>query len=80
VQPRDLPFEYLMNALRLNEGFDEGQFEARTGLCLNATAIGDTLQQLRRRGLLECCGAHWRASERGLDLLNEVLATLLPDA
>src|SRR5262249_6189930 len=32
VKQRDLPFEYLMNALRLSDGFEERQFEARTGL------------------------------------------------
>jgi hypothetical protein len=30
--------------------------------------------------LVERSGTQWRASERGLDLLNEVLASLLPDA
>ena len=80
VQQRDLPFEYLMNALRLNEGFEEAQFEERTGLNLDATAAFDALERLRGRGLIECQGAQWRASDRGLDLLNEVLTALLPDA
>ncbi len=80
VQQRDLPFEYLMNALRLTEGFDEAQFETRTGLRLSATAAATALEQLQERGLLERTGAHWRASTRGMDLLNEVLTLLLPDA
>lgn len=78
VAKRDLPFEYLMNALRLIEGFDEDEFEARTGLEFEAT--GGQLGSLARRGLLERCDRRWRASARGFDLLNEVLAEFLPTA
>lgn len=78
VPPVDLPFEYLMNALRLTDGFDECEFEARTGLEFAAT--GAQLRRLSDRGLLERCDRHWRASARGFDLLNEVLTELLPGA
>ena len=72
----DLPFEFLMNALRLSEGFDEREFEACTGLEFATT--GEQLQHLSARGLLERADRRWRASARGFDLLNEVLAELLP--
>jgi putative oxygen-independent coproporphyrinogen III oxidase len=77
VPERDLPFEYLMNALRLTEGFDKKEFEARTGLGFEATA--PILARPLRLGLLECAGTRWRASARGADLLNELLAELLPE-
>ena len=32
VEPARLPFEYMLNLLRLHEGFDLADFEARTGL------------------------------------------------
>jgi len=74
----DLPFEYLMNALRLTAGFDRREFEARTGLDFGPT--GELLQRFVRQGLLENRGPHWRATARGFDLLNEVLSELLPRA
>jgi putative oxygen-independent coproporphyrinogen III oxidase len=76
VPKSDRPFEYLMNALRLTEGFQEREFEARTGLEFGPT--GERLQHLARRGLLERSDQHWRGTARGFDLLNEVLGELLP--
>lgn len=76
VVPRELPFEFLMNALRLRAGFTPALFEARTGLALQVIAAD--WQQLQRRGLLEVSAGRWRASERGFDLLNELLTQFLP--
>ncbi len=76
VPKSDRPFEYLMNALRLTEGFEEREFEARTGLEFGPTS--EQLQRLSRLGLLERRARHWRATARGFDLLNEVLGELLP--
>jgi oxygen-independent coproporphyrinogen-3 oxidase len=76
VAPEELPFEYLMNTLRLREGFRPAQFEARTGLPI--AVIAEPWERLQRRGLLECADGHWRASERGADLLNDLLTEFLP--
>ncbi|HEX4051103.1 MAG TPA: radical SAM family heme chaperone HemW [Steroidobacteraceae bacterium] len=76
VAAEELPFEYLMNALRLREGFAPAQFEARTGL--PREVIAARWQRQQRRGLLEVVDGQWRASERGFDLLNELLAEFLP--
>jgi len=71
-----LPFEYLLNALRLNDGFDEVDFEARTGAALSSIAA--PLALALRRGLLLRRGSHWRASELGFNFLNDLVALFLP--
>jgi oxygen-independent coproporphyrinogen-3 oxidase len=76
VPAAELPFEYLLNALRLNDGFEQGEFEARTGLAFSA--MGEPLAMAQRRGLLLHRGTQWRASERGFNFLNDLLALFLP--
>ncbi|MFI4867946.1 MAG: radical SAM family heme chaperone HemW [Steroidobacterales bacterium] len=78
VPAAELPFEYLLNALRLNEGFEERDFEARTGLQFAAVSSG--LGQAQRRGLMERAGTRWRASAQGFNFLNDLLAQFLPSA
>lgn len=46
-----LPFEFMLNALRLREGFDEGLFTARTGM--PPSAVQATLERACEQGLLE---------------------------
>jgi len=77
VPAADLPFEFLMNTLRLTEGFDELDFEQRTGLPIGGLAAA--LLRLRQRGLLESRGAHWRASALGFSFLNDLLTEFLPE-
>ena len=72
----ELPFEYLLNALRLNEGFEQREFEARTGCPFAALDV--ELARAQQRGLIERCGTRWRASARGFDFLNDLLALFLP--
>jgi putative oxygen-independent coproporphyrinogen III oxidase len=76
VPPLELPFDYLLNALRLNEGFEQREFESRTGLALSVVAAEFALAQ--QRGLLERVGTRWRASARGFNFLNDLLAMMLP--
>ncbi len=76
VTAEELPFEFLMNALRLTEGFDARLFEHRTGLAI--AALAPRLSRLREHGLLEESAGRWRASSRGFELLNEVLIEFLP--
>lgn len=71
----ELPFEFTMNALRLNEGFDATTFTTRTGLPLSA--IEPRLTALAARGLLDHEGAGWRASVLGRAHLNTVLTEFL---
>ena len=72
----ELPFEYLLNALRLNEGFEQGEFEARTGRPFAVLAAG--LARAQQRGLIERSGTRWRASARGFNFLNDLLGLFLP--
>ena len=50
VETRDLPVEYMMNALRLVHGTDEAAFSERTGLPIET--ISDEIAQLREEGLM----------------------------
>ena len=71
VEPDQRPLEFLMNALRLAEGFVPADFASRTGLALRA--IEDRLECLVRQGLLEHGDVAVRASSRGYRLLDSIL-------
>jgi len=73
----DLPFEFMMNALRLNAGVPASLFEARTGLPLAVCAAA--LRQARERGLLDADPAWLRPTARGRRFLNDLLTLFLPD-
>jgi len=81
VKRADLPFEFMLNALRLREGFALQDFMARTGLPLTAIARG--LQEAERKGLIERAdggmGARVRPTERGFDFLSDLQALFLAD-
>jgi oxygen-independent coproporphyrinogen-3 oxidase len=80
VAAADLPFEFAMNQLRLNEGFDAAAFSRCTGLRPERIAV--TLAQLEKRGLLARDGAAvglvWQLTGRGRQLLNDVVQCFLP--
>ncbi len=69
-------FEYLLNALRLREGFALAGFVACTGL--PAQAVLDALAQATARGWIEREGERVLASATGYRYLNDVLQTVLP--
>ena len=73
----DTSGEFMLNALRLNEGFNRKQFTARTGL--DTSEIEDTLQRFRREGLLDIDGAQIKTSELGRRFLDTVVAGFFPD-
>ena len=77
VPSEQRPFEYLLNALRLIEGFVEAGFVSATGIPYEA--IRDTVSALDRRGLLESAPqGRWRASKVGQRFLNDILVEFLP--
>ncbi len=71
-----LPFEFMLNALRLREGFALQDFRDRTGLPLSA--IEPALAQAERRGLLEADLTQVRPTARGFDFLSDLQAMFLP--
>jgi len=75
VEPARRPFEYMLNALRLVEGFTLDRFEARTGL--PRTAIAGPLERARANGWLEIDGAHVRPTALGRRFGNDVIALFL---
>jgi putative oxygen-independent coproporphyrinogen III oxidase len=75
VAPDELPGEFMLNALRLAEGFDAARFAERTGQSL--ATIDAALQRALERGLIERDGARWRASPRGFDFLSDLQALFL---
>jgi putative oxygen-independent coproporphyrinogen III oxidase len=77
VPARELPFEFMLNALRLTDGFEVGTFGAHTGLPWHAVAA--TVQAQAARGLLVATTKGWRPSDRGLRFLNELLVEFLPE-
>ena len=69
-----LPFEFMLNALRLREGFALSLFTERCGLPLSAIDKG--LQEAETRGLIARSGlpgAEWvQPTVRGFDFLNDL--------
>jgi len=75
VARADLPFEFMLNALRLREGFAVAQFLERTGLPLSA--IEQPLQEAERKGLIERDLMQVRPTQRGFDFLSDLQALFL---
>ena len=76
VARAELPFEFMLNALRLRDGFELARFAERTGLPLSAVAR--PLQEAERLGLVERDLHHVRPTGRGFDFLNDLLELFLP--
>jgi oxygen-independent coproporphyrinogen-3 oxidase len=77
VARKDLAFEFMMNALRLKEGFELSSFMERTGLPLSA--ISQPLAEAQNKGLLETHFNRVVPTTRGFDFLSDLQALFLPD-
>ncbi len=75
VTRADLPFEYMLNALRLTGGFKLQDFCDRTGLAI--TAIQKGLDEAQRKGLIERDLTHARPTARGMDFLSDLQSLFL---
>ncbi len=75
VAAADLPFEFMLNALRLNEGFAIRDFECRTGLPL--CLIEPALCRAGNRGLIEAGGDRWRPTGIGARFLSDLQSSFL---
>jgi putative oxygen-independent coproporphyrinogen III oxidase len=77
VGDADRAFEFMLNALRLRDGFSISQFEERTGLATES--IAPQLQRATLRGLLAPVGdERWQPTEIGFRFLNELQEIFLP--
>ncbi len=72
----ELAFEFMMNALRLTQGFPLALFQERTGLPL--AAVSTLMDEAERRGLIERDMVQMRPTELGQRFLNELLQVFLP--
>jgi len=77
IERDDLPFEFMMNALRLNQGFDAALFAERTSLPL--IMIRRELEQAEKRGLLQRDLQRIAPSELGQKFLNDLVQIFLKD-
>ncbi len=77
VPAGELPFEYMLNALRLAEGFTLAAFGRVTGL--SAEAVLPTLRKLAGRGLMTENGETWAPTEQGFRFLNDLQEAFLSD-
>jgi oxygen-independent coproporphyrinogen-3 oxidase len=76
IPAAELPFEFMLNALRLPYGFSTGLFQERTGLPL--ASIARPLQVAEEKGLIERDLKHIRPTIKGQRFLNELLQLFLP--
>lgn len=77
VAAEDLPFEFMMNALRLSAGFPVSMFQERTGLAF--TSLFPALRRAEFLGLLQFDRQHVAPTLRGQRFLNDLLQLFLPE-
>jgi putative oxygen-independent coproporphyrinogen III oxidase len=77
VQRADLVFEFMLNALRLTEGFAVASFVERTGLQI--AAAERPLERAEARGLIERDRERIRPTALGRRFLNDLLELFLPE-
>jgi putative oxygen-independent coproporphyrinogen III oxidase len=77
VSRAELPFEFMLNALRLRQGFALTDFTERTGLAV--TAIQKGLEEAERKGLIERDFARVRPTVRGFDFLSDLQSLFLAE-
>ncbi|MBK9575280.1 MAG: oxygen-independent coproporphyrinogen III oxidase-like protein [Rhodoferax sp.] len=72
----DLGFEFMLNALRLKDGFALQQFSERTGQSITSIALA--LEKAEQMGLLRRDLTRVAPTEKGYDFLNDLQALFLP--
>ena len=75
VTRAELPFEFMLNALRLKDGFALQDFIERTGLPLSA--IEQALREAQAKGLIERDLVRVKPTERGFDFLTDLQSLFL---
>jgi len=75
ILPQELPLEFLMNQLRLREGFTLATYQARTGLA--PETLSPALERCMKRGWLIADGERIHCTEQGWEFLDSVLQVFL---
>ena len=70
IEAQDLPFEFMLNTLRLTDGVDTHTFSERTGLPLSVISKG--LAEASKKGLLDENPLKLKATDQGLRYLNNL--------
>lgn len=78
VSSEELPFEFMLNALRLTKGVPKEWFRKRTGLTLNC--IHNAIQLGEQQGLLQPCNERLQATALGQRFLNNCLTLFMPNS
>lgn len=78
IPPDELPFEFMLNVLRLNAGVPASLWRERTGTDDDVLRL--TRERLVRQGLLLPDASRWCASPLGQRYLNRVIEAFLPDS
>ena len=78
VEHDELPFEYMMNRLRLREAFSLAHYQGATGL--SAEPLAKLLSQHQDKGLMAFKDQQWQVTELGHRYLNDLLASFLEQA
>lgn len=71
LQPSDLSLEFMMNALRLTDGFETSLFSLHTGLSLET--ISEQLQRASDKGWLDVDDSYIKPTQQGRLFLNDLL-------
>ena len=77
VSADDAVFEFMLNALRLSDGFRPEWLNARAGA--DFAAVLPVLREAEERGLIKQTADNIRPTRRGLLFLNDLLQIFLPD-
>lgn len=77
IAAQDMPFEFMMNALRLKDGVSSSFYPVRTGLPLDH--LQPVLTRLRQQGLLVADENRLQCTARGFNYLNDVLSEFVTD-
>jgi putative oxygen-independent coproporphyrinogen III oxidase len=78
IQPEELPFEFMLNALRLIEGVPVSRWRETAGMSIaDHPFLLERIGQAQARGLLNRSPDRLAASKRGLELLNDLQAIFL---
>ncbi len=77
ISAESMPFEFMLNALRLVDGVEAELWTQRSGL--SASLLQTQRQQLQEQGLLLPGDARWQTTTLGLRFLNRVVDAFLPE-